>query len=50
MQLVGAKLFKVMAFAFGVVIGTLVGASLAHAQQFEIPANAKAAIIEATNA
>src|SRR5215472_14921982 len=50
MQLVGAKLFKVMAFAFGVVIGTLVGASLAHAQQFEIPANAKAAIIEASNA
>jgi uncharacterized protein YkwD len=50
MQLVGAKLFKVMAFAFGVVIGTQVGASLAHAQQFEIPANAKAAIIEATNA
>jgi Cysteine-rich secretory protein family len=50
MQLAGAKLFKAMAFAFGVVTGAQVGASLAHAQQFEIPASAKAAIIEATNA
>ena len=50
MQLAGAKLFKAMAFAFGAVTGAQVGASLAHAQQFEIPASAKAAIIDATNA
>jgi uncharacterized protein YkwD len=50
MQLAGAKLFKAMAFAFSVVTLAQVGASLAHAQRFEIPRSAKAAIIDATNA
>src|SRR5262245_23836140 len=50
MQLAGAKLFKAAAFAFCVVTVAQVGAPPAHAQQFEIPASAKAAIIDATNA
>jgi uncharacterized protein YkwD len=50
MRVGGEKLSKTAAFAFGVVTAVPLGAGAAHAQQFEIPASAKAAIIEETNA